>query len=140
MKSQLCSESDLVQQQQSEIAALKSELTEIKGLLAAKQSVPPTTASYAAMAAGASHCQQTRSARAQRAASGPQRPLSVSTTTATVAVPTVSRDLESNGEKERVSGARRVWGTLPTTQTAAVISTLKKLTKAGSSGVAEGGS
>ena len=33
--------------------------------------------------------------------------------------------------KERVVGARRVWGTLPTTPTAAVVGTLKKLTKAG---------
>lgn len=111
---------------------MKSELTEIKGLLAAKQSVPPTTASYAAMAARASRRQQTRPTRARQAASGPQRPPSVSTATATVSVPTASGDFESNGEKERVSGARRVWGTLPTMQMVAVISTLKKLTKAGS--------
>ena len=37
--------------------------------------------------------------------------------------------------KERVSGARSIWGTLPTTQTAAMI---KILTKAGSKVRGEG--
>ena len=39
---------------------------------------------------------------------------------------------ESNGEKEHIPGTRRVWGTLHTTQVGAMVSTLKKLTKAGS--------
>ena len=131
LKTELCS--DLVQQQRSEIAALKGELTEIKGLLAARRSALPPTKSYATMAAGTSRCQQTQpTLRARRAAPGPQRPLGVSTASTTVSVPAESGESESDGEKERVSGARRVWGTLPTTQSAAVISTLKKLTKAGS--------
>ena len=137
MKTQLCG--DLVQQQQSEIASLKSELTEIKCLLAARQGVPAPATSYAAMAAGASRRQHPLSTRGERAASGRQQPSSTSATTTRASVPNASEDSESKSrssnslrEKERILGTRRLWGTLPTTQTAAVISTLRKLTKVGS--------
>ena len=136
LKTQLCG--DLVQQQQSEIASLKSELTEIKCLLAARQSVPAPATSYAAMTAGASRRQHPLSTRSERAASGRQQPSRIRTATTTRAsVPNASEDSESRSsnslrEKERILGTTRLWGTLPTTQTAAVISTLRKLTKAGS--------
>ena len=130
LKSELRNE--VIQQQQSEIAALKAELLEVKALLTAKQSTPapPTTAtSYAAMVAGAPHRPQQRLRQPSvRGAHSRREPRSAATTTLT----TTSSRRESNEPKERVSGARRIWGTLPTTHTAAMISTLRKLTKAGS--------
>ena len=129
--------SNPVQQHSSEIAALKTELAEVKTRLTALQSVPQTTtASYATAAAQPGSCcrQQKQTRRIRQAISGLRRPPKVSGATTAVSQTTVanSGNDESNGEKERIPGTRRVWGTLPTTQAGAVVSTLKKLTKAGS--------
>ena len=132
LKSEL--RSDVLQQQQSEIAALKAELVEVKALLTATPT-PQSTAtlsSYAAMAAGPVPHQprprpQQPRPRAVRQSQNRREPVS----TATATTPAVSQ--ETNELKRRHTGARRVWGTLSTvtTQTAAVVSTLKRLTKIG---------
>lgn len=126
--------SDLIHQQQSKIAALEAELVqvkdEVKSLTATTVVVPPASkesTTYAAKTVTG----VPRGNRRQRQSPSSRTAAGAQDHRESLTNPTTSTPHQTNTVKERVAGARRVWGTLPTTPTAAVVSTLKKLTKAG---------
>ena len=112
---------NIVQQLQDEVASLKSELAETKGLCERLNQSPPT-ASYSSVASKQPASKQPAKHRGQKIQKGQWPPAKQPTTARTGAAPPTSTETiagESNSAyndvrvpRVRVDGARRVWGTM----------------------------